>query len=61
MGIEIETIRPGDGRNFPQRGQNVNVHYTGYLQNGNKFDSSRDRGQMFSFRLGTGEVIRGWD
>lgn len=42
-------------------GQNVNVHYTGWLTNGQKFDSSRDRGQLFSFPLGQGRVIRGWD
>ncbi|GAU99728.1 hypothetical protein RvY_10684-2 [Ramazzottius varieornatus] len=61
MGVEIETIRPGDGKNFPKNGQTVNVHYTGTLTDGKKFDSSRDRGQPFSFKLGEGQVIRGWD
>ncbi|XP_007548570.1 peptidyl-prolyl cis-trans isomerase FKBP1A-like [Poecilia latipinna] len=61
MGVDVETIRPGDGRTFPKKGSTVAVHYVGTLTNGKKFDSSRDRGDPFTFKLGAGEVIRGWD
>jgi FKBP-type peptidyl-prolyl cis-trans isomerase len=51
------------GQRFPQVGQRVVVHYTGYLDRpgGPKFDSSLDRGKPFDFVLGVGQVIRGWD
>lgn len=42
-------------------GKTIVVHYTGWLTNGSKFDSSKDRNDPFSFRLGAGQVIRGWD
>ncbi|PKI83012.1 peptidylprolyl isomerase [Malassezia vespertilionis] len=61
MGVEVQTITPGDGKNFPKSGDTVDIHYVGTLQNGDKFDSSRDRGQPFSTAIGVGRVIRGWD
>jgi FKBP-type peptidyl-prolyl cis-trans isomerase FkpA len=66
-GLQYEDTTPGTG-DVATAGQRVRVHYTGWLfdaaasqQRGRKFDSSVDRGQPFSFRLGGGEVIRGWD
>lgn len=59
-GLQYEDLTVGQGQ-APQPGQTVSVHYTGWLTNGQKFDSSVDRGQPFQFTLGAGEVIRGWD
>jgi len=61
MGVDIVPISPGDGTTFPKQGQTAVVHYTGTLDNGTVFDSSRTRGKPFRFKIGKGEVIRGWD
>ncbi len=66
-GLQYEDTTPGTGAEAVA-GKSVHVHYTGWLYDvnaknnrGSKFDSSKDRGQPFSFRLGGGEVISGWD
>lgn len=59
-GLSYTDIVKGKG-GAPTSGKNVTVHYTGWLENGTKFDSSVDRGQPFVFRIGAGEVIPGWD
>ncbi len=58
--LEIEDQIVGDGEEAVA-GQTVEVHYTGWLTDGTKFDSSHDREQTFSFKLGGGQVIAGWD
>jgi len=59
-GLQIVEIEAGTGPEA-RSGQEVTVHYTGWLTNGTKFDSSRDRGDPFKFSLGRGQVIGGWD
>jgi len=59
-GLRYRDVTPGSGESAAA-GSTATVHYTGWLTNGTKFDSSRDRGQPFSFTLGAGQVIAGWD
>ena len=63
-GLRIIDVKPGTGP-VPQAGQTVTVNYTGWLfvdgKKGKKFDSSLDRGEPFSFTIGQGQVIKGWD
>jgi FKBP-type peptidyl-prolyl cis-trans isomerase FkpA len=59
-GLKIEDLTQGEG-DTATAGQRVSVHYTGWLLEGDKFDSSVDRNQPFEFTLGKGMVIRGWD
>jgi len=59
-GLKYKIITKGNGAQ-PKPGDKVSVHYVGTLTDGTKFDSSRDRGQPFSFAIGSGQVIKGWD
>lgn len=60
MSLIIEDIVIGDGT-LATKSQEITVHYTGFLTDGTKFDSSVDRKQPFTFILGVGQVIKGWD
>ncbi len=59
-GLKYVDLKVGDGT-VAESGMTASVHYTGWLTDGTKFDSSLDRGQPFAFKLGAGQVIRGWD
>lgn len=59
-GLQYEEMEAGNGP-VPQKGDYVQVHYTGWLRDGTKFDSSLDRGEPLEFKLGVGQVIKGWD
>jgi peptidylprolyl isomerase len=59
-GLQYVDIKEGTGAS-PKTGQTAVVHYTGWLLDGKKFDSSKDRGQPFNFAVGRGQVIKGWD
>ncbi|MBU1178859.1 FKBP-type peptidyl-prolyl cis-trans isomerase [Patescibacteria group bacterium] len=59
-GLKMETLKEGNGQ-AAENNDTVTVHYTGTLENGTKFDSSLDRGEPFTFTLGSGYVIKGWD
>jgi len=59
-GLKYKDLAVGTGAEA-MAGDQVSVHYTGYLTDGTKFDSSLDRGKPFEFQLGTGQVIKGWD
>jgi FKBP-type peptidyl-prolyl cis-trans isomerase len=59
-GLAYKDVKVGDGAEV-KAGQTASVHYTGWLPDGTKFDSSRDRNEPFAFSVGAGQVIKGWD
>lgn len=58
--VTVEIFAAGDGINYPRAGNTVTVHYTGFLPDKSTFDSSRDRGKPFKFKLGADQVIPGY-
>lgn len=59
-GVGVQNLAEGDG-DVAEKGKMVEVHYTGWLENGSQFDTSRDRDQTFHFVIGGGQVIQGWE
>eukprot|EP01108_Squamamoeba_japonica_P005088 TRINITY_DN3974_c0_g1_i1.p1 TRINITY_DN3974_c0_g1~~TRINITY_DN3974_c0_g1_i1.p1 ORF type:complete len:125 (+),score=31.63 TRINITY_DN3974_c0_g1_i1:48-377(+) len=60
-GVQVNITQEGDKKTFPQKGQKCTMHYTGKLTDGTVFDSSVAKNRPFTFSLGMGQVIRGWD
>ena len=59
--VQVEVKKAGDGVNYPKKGRTVVIHYSGFLSDGTRFDSTRDRGKPFRFKLGAAPVVPGLD